>query len=91
MSNRMFLIAKHIQSPRNPMDLSEGYKTDEIFAVTKNVKSREFSEASIIIDVAQQKIVKNRFTERTFDELFAYFMTHYKDQINKWLNAQIEK
>jgi hypothetical protein len=87
----MFLIAKHIQSPRNPMDLSEGYKTDEIFAVAKNVKSREFSEASIIIDVAQQKIVKNRFTERTFDELFAYFMTHYKDQINKWLNAQIEK
>ena len=91
MSNRMFLIAKHIQSPRNPKNLAEGYKTDEIFAVAKNVKSREFSEASIIIDVAQQKIVKNRFTERTFDELFAYFMTHYKDQINKWLNAQIEK
>ena len=86
--NRMFLIAKHIQSPRNPKNPAEGFKTDEIFAVAKNVKNREYSEASIILDVAKQKIVKNRYTERSFDELFAYFMTHYKDQINKWLDAQ---
>jgi len=87
----MFFIAKHIQVQRNPKNPAEGTMTNELFAVAKKVKTREFSEASIIIDVAEQKVVKNRFTERSFDELFAYFMTHYKDQINKWLNAQNKK
>lgn len=86
MSNRMFLLAKHISvAPKNPSDKT---KTNEIFGICKNLKNSDYSEASIIIDVAKQKIIKNRFTERSFDELYAYFMTHYKDQINKWLNAQ---
>lgn len=85
----MFLLAKHIKIPsKNPLDKS---KTNEMFGICKNLKNKDYSEASIIIDVANQKIIKNRFTERTFDELFAYFMTHYKDEINKWLNAQAKQ
>jgi len=91
MSKKMFFIATHITVMRNPKKPSEGTMTNELFSVSKKVKNKEMSEASIIIDVAEQKVIKNRFTERTFDELFAYFMTHYKEQINKWLNAQTEK
>jgi len=88
MSNKMFFIAKHIQVMRNPQKPAEGTMTNEFFAVSKKIKNREYSEASIIIDVAEQKVIKNRYTERSFEELFSYFMTHYKEQINKWLNAQ---
>ena len=84
----MFLIAKHIEVMRNPKKPSEGKMTNEMFKVTKNVKPKDYSEASIIVDVAQSKIIKNRFSERTFEELFAYFMTHYKEDINKWVNDQ---
>ena len=84
----MFLLAKHIKSPRNPRNPADGFKTDELFGICKNLKNRDYSEASIIIDVAKQTIVKNRYSEKSFDELYAYFMTHYKEQINKWLNAQ---
>lgn len=89
MSNRMFLLAKHVQSNRNPNRPADGLKTDEIFGVCKNLKNRDYSEASIIIDVAKKKVIKNRYSEKTYDELYAYFMTHYKEHINKWLNAQI--
>jgi len=88
MSNKMFLIAKHMEVMRNPHKPAEGKMTNESFRVTKNLKKSDYAEASIIIDVAHEKIIKNRFTERSFDELFAYFMTHYKEQINQWVNAQ---
>jgi hypothetical protein len=88
MANKMFMIAKHIQVPRNPKNPSQGFMTNETFHIVKNPKTKDYQEASIILDVANQKVVKNRFTEKSFEELFAYFSQHYADYINKWLNAQ---
>ena len=84
----MFLIARHMQTVRNPTNPKLGMMTNESFHVSDKVKNKDLSEASIILDVANQKIIKNRFPERTFNDLFLYFMTHYKDHIQKWLDAQ---
>ena len=84
----MFLIARHTQTLRNPKNTAQGMMTNESFHVTNKVKNKDLSEASIILDVAEQKIIKNRYSERTFDDLFLYFMTHYKDHIQKWLDGR---
>ena len=82
------MIAKHTKVLRNPKKPSEGFVTNESFEISKNLKSKVLSEASIILDIAEHKIVKNRFPDRDFDELFKYFSMHYADYINKWVNGQ---
>lgn len=88
MANKMFMVARHIQVLRNPKNPKEGFMNNESFVITKNLKNKDYQEASIILDVANQKIIKNRFSERTFNDMFEYFSTHYSDYINKWLNGQ---
>ena len=87
----MFLVATHKQLLRNPKNPKEGFMTNEYIRVDKKLKNKDYTEASIILDVAQQKVLKNRFSEREFPELYAYFISHYGDQINQWINDQIKK
>lgn len=87
MSNRMFMVVKHIKVLRNPNKPQEGFMDNESFHITKNVKKKDLTEASIILDVPNQKIIKNRFSERTFDDLFKYMSEHYSDYINNWLRS----
>jgi hypothetical protein len=88
MANKMFLIARHTQTVRNPKNPKQGMMTNESFHVADKVKNKDLSEASIILDVANQKVIKNRFPDRSFDDLFLYFMSHYKDHIQKWLDGR---
>ena len=81
---KMFFVIKHQQVLRNPKNHKEGFMNNESFHITKNLSKRDNTEASIILDVANQKIVKNRFQERTFEELFRYAATHYSNYINEW-------
>jgi hypothetical protein len=88
---KMFLVARHTQALRNTQlkDRSaDAFQNNEAVVITKNLKSKDYAEASIILDVAQQKVIKNRFTERPFDELWAYFIQHYGTYINQWLTSQ---
>ena len=87
---KMFMVAKHQQVLRNPKNHKEGFMNNESFHIVKNLKTKDYAEASIILDVANQKIIKNRFSERNFDELFKYFSTHYSEYINKWLIANTD-
>jgi hypothetical protein len=85
---KMYMIIKHIKVLKDPKKPAQGFMDNESFHITKNPKKRDYEEASIILDVANQKIVKNRFSERSFDDLFKYMSTHYSEYINKWINAQ---
>ena len=83
----MFFVIKHQQVLRNRKNPAEGFMNNESFHITKNLSRRDNTESSIILDVANQKIIKNRFGEKTFEELFKYAATHYSEYINKWLRA----
>ena len=85
---KMYMIAKHTQVLRNPKNHKEGFMTNESFNVSHKLKNSDHSEASIIIECSEQKIIKNRFPDRNFEELYGYFATHYSDHINRWINAQ---
>ena len=87
----MFLVARHTQSLRDPMSSDrspKAYMDNEAVVITKNLKTKDYAEASVILDIAQQKVVKNRFSERPFSELWAYFIQHYGQYINQWLTSQ---
>ena len=87
----MYIVAKHtkvLRDPKNKDRSESAYMDNESLHITKNLKKKDITEASVILDVATQTVVKNRFSERPFDELFSYFLTHYKDYINKWVQAQ---
>jgi len=87
----MYFVFRHIQVLRNNKNHSEGFMQNESFRITKNIRRKEIAEASIILDIANQKIIKNRFTERTFEELFKYAVEHYSDYINRWTSNQKTK
>jgi hypothetical protein len=88
---KMYMIVKHIKVLRDPRNPQQGFMDNESFHITKNPKKKDYEEASIILDVANQKIIKNRFSERSFDDLFKYMSTHYEEYINKWLRANMNE
>lgn len=90
MANRMFLVARYTDVLRNKKKPQEGFRHDESIVITKNLKSRDKSEASVILDVSNRTVVKNRFNERPFEELWSYYVQHYGDYINQWLKSQIQ-
>jgi len=85
---KMFFVVNHYKVLKNNKNPKEGYSTNEAFKVTKNLKTKDYTDASIILDIGKEEIVKNRFPDRTYTELFSYLMNHYKDHIQKWLDAQ---
>ncbi len=100
MSNKFFIVAKYPQTLRNP-NLSHrpgtasnhaAWQNNEEVKCAKNLKTRDLTEASVILDVAKQKVVKDRFDSgRGFDELYQYYASNYADYINSWLNVQLSK
>ena len=100
MSKRFYIIAKYPQTLRDPrMSHRPGlaanhaaWQNNEEVKCAKNIKTKDITEASVILDVAQQKVVKNRFgNDRSFEELYQYYMSNYADYINSWLNVQLAK
>jgi hypothetical protein len=75
-------VLKNVKRP------TDGFQNNESIVITKNLKDRDLSEASVILDVKNNKVIKNRYNDRPFDELWIYYVTHYGEYINKWINVQ---
>jgi hypothetical protein len=88
MHKKMFLVARYTEVLKNVKRPSDGFQNNESIVITKNLKDRDLSEASVILDVKNNKVIKNRYNDRPFDELWIYYVTHYGEYINKWINAQ---
>jgi hypothetical protein len=88
MHKKMFLVARYTEVLKNVKRPTDGFQNNESIVITKNLKDRDLSEASVILDVKNNKVIKNRYNDRPFDELWIYYVTHYGEYINKWINAQ---
>ena len=95
--SRMFIVARYPQTLKNPnMSHRSGvgsnpaaWQHNEEVICRKSLRPKDQTEASVILDVANQKVIKNRFNENNdFEELYKYYLTHYADYINKWVNTQ---
>jgi hypothetical protein len=85
--SRMFIVAKYPQSLKDGKQ--NNWQNNEEVRCVKNLKTRDLTEASVVLDVANEKVIKNRFNENTdFGELYKYYLSHYADYINKWVNTQ---
>jgi hypothetical protein len=65
------------------------WQSNEMVKCTKNLKPRDLTEGWVILDVAKQKVVKNRLNESGFDQLYQYYVNNFGDYINDWLTKQI--
>ena len=84
--SKMFIVAKYPQSLRNGKQ-NEWQNNEEVKCV-RNLKTRDLTEASVVLDVANEKVVKNRFNDNNdFKELYGYYLTHYADYINRWVTG----
>ena len=93
---KMFIVAKYVQTPRNPKQSHlpafgqnpAAWQNNEEVRCVKNVSTRMLTEASVVLDVAAQKVIKNRFeSEASFQDLYKYYLEHYSDYINNWVTS----
>lgn len=98
MTAKFYIVATYIKSIRDPkfsstpgiFDNNKAWRDNEQIRCTKNLKTKDLTESSIILDVASQTVFKNRFDQtKTFEELYAYYLEHFGDYINEWLEKQI--
>lgn len=91
---RVYLVARYSQVLKNPKTKdrsTDAFQNNESVRLVTSLKDRDYQEASVILDIGEQKVLKNRFTERPFSELFQYYVVHYGDYINRWFNAHNQK
>lgn len=93
----MYIVARYPQTIRNPKDSSKhnigknhaAWQNNEEVFCRKNLRTKDHTEASVILDVANEKVLKNRFNENmNFAELYAYYLSNYSNYINEWVNTQ---
>jgi len=65
-------------------------KLDEAMAVCRNLKSKDLSTASVIIDFKNLTVVKCSLNgvnvPRNFDRIVEYYMQHYESTITRLFN-----
>lgn len=90
----VYLTAKYYAKPRNAsqtfrvgyMNDDQNISWDESVNLTTKLKNSDLSESSIILNIVERTVIKNNFdSEKTFDDLFAYFYNSSKDEINNAL------
>ena len=84
----MFAIVRYSETLRDNKNPNKGFQHNEAFVLSKSVKNRDLQEAAVILDIANEKVVKNRFNDRPFNELWTYYIQHYGEYINQWLKIQ---
>lgn len=86
----IYVCAQYYAKPRNPkLTFQKGYSTnednivwDECINVTHGLRSKDLSNAKVVINISQRKIEKDGFNSgKSFDELFSYFYEANPKQI----------
>lgn len=93
----IYLVAYYFQKPQARVKTQlpgwmknvENISWDEQVALTKNLKNRDLSQGKVILDLVNQRIVKNGWGDKnSFDELYRYYEGNYP-QYTKDIMAQI--
>jgi len=90
----VFLVAKYYAKPKNPKQTrfagyvkdEDNMAWDEQVIVTSGLKNKDLDTSKIILNINEQKVVKNSFKNgRTFMELFKYFYEANPGEISRGL------
>lgn len=99
LSNRPFLIVDTIMRPSGLANTSKkGWTQDranwQIFErprVEDRVNNKALTEAQVIIDIMRGKVVKNRFDDKTDDEVCEHYLGKYMNECKKALDVWLTK
>mgnify|MGYP001616772008 CR=1 FL=1 len=96
--NRPFLVVTRHISP------SAGAKTEtknwakvgrmvvnENVIIADKVSKRHMAEATVIVDLFNKKLVKNRINDSNDDEVVNHYLNAYNEQISSGINMWIKK
>jgi hypothetical protein len=98
MMAKFYIVATYTRTLRDPRqshvkgigDVTGAWADNEMIRCTKRLSKKDQTESSIILDVAARKVIKDRFeSNKTFDELYSYYLTNFADYINDWLTNQL--
>ena len=96
--SKFFIVATYTRTLRDPRQSHVkgignnlgAWADNEMIRCTKRLSKKDQTESSIILDVANKKIIKDRFESgKSFDEMYAYYLTNFADYINDWLTNQL--
>ena len=90
-NNEIHLIAYYHQKPKDPSRTKEpGYMTnvdniayDESINITRGIKTRDQLQASVILNLNKESVVKNSFNSGAD---FASLLAHYQEGYPKYIN-----
>jgi len=92
-----FLVANYYMRPKHKrtqtqikgwMDDKNNVSYDEQVTVTKRLKTNDYSSAKIILDLVNEKIIKNEWQpDANFDDLLRYFKENYPQYLNRSTQA----
>jgi hypothetical protein len=94
MTKQFYIVATYLEVPKETHKLIKkpAMQTNETLRCTHKLTKRDQTYSSVILDVANQRVVKNRFSEtKTFDELYQYYITNFGDYINDYLKLQMNR
>jgi hypothetical protein len=93
-----FLYVRYVGRPRDPSRTSqkgffkENLAYDEQVSLSTNLTDKEVLEASIILDLVNKKIVRQKQhtfeISKDYDFLYNYFYENYKKYIDDFLNEE---
>ena len=92
-----YLVMTQIKTPRQPnlthlkdyVKLDINMATDERVEFLFSVKNKHIYSATIILDIINKKIVKSRYGDKTYDELYDYFYKYYKERLDMFQEVAI--
>jgi hypothetical protein len=91
MKKSLYLLAFYSTKPRDPKKTHiAGYLKDpnntildESINITKGLRARDQINASVILNLSEQQVIKNKFNDnRDFPSLLAHFQEGYPRYIN---------
>ena len=86
----IYLVARYFMKPRDHvntsvkgwMDNPDNIRYDESMLISRGLKTKDHTNASVILDLGKKTVVKNSFrSEKEFDEIFMYFLTNYSQYL----------
>jgi hypothetical protein len=86
----LHLIAFYVQKPRAGVQTQiagwmknpDNFQYDERVEFTKGLSGKDRQYAGVILNLQTKQVVYNKFsTEKTFDDLFKYFLEGYPQQV----------
>lgn len=99
LRNRPFLIVNTIQRPAKGVNTSKKGWADNrdnwaIFenpSVVDRVSNKIMREATVIVDVMSQKVVKSRFDNVSNDEVATHYIEKYREQVKEAMDIWLTR